>query len=324
MKILLFIMSSKWKNIELLLNKEFLLGLFTILLIFWSLFYLIPGLLILIFNSFLGILLILLATIIISLQNLKLGLIFGFISLILMRMTSMIKNKEGFTWNEEDRMNFIAIQQTKNPGIVFDTAIIERQISNDELNYYFKNGKWPWSKKTEELYTEALNNNPFIRQYPKLSLENSKTIYNENAILQILGQQTKEGQFLINGVELELKDDNNSSFVSNDGWGDYPYNSGQKKKERPIIKCDMYDSNKLVKITPTGRDPVLGSETSITNLVDINNLEKLIPGFKFLKGKCNPCSNINNIPEYNCPFELKIKNNEGPISSVWEYLWFGK
>jgi len=320
-------MSLSWKENKYTLNssnKQLLIGIIVILFIFWFLYYLLPNLLILLLNTFLGNLLILLTILLISSKNLRFGIIIGIIALSLIRMSSMISSKEGFTWNEKDKNNFISLQQTKNPGIVFDTSIIEKQISNEELEYYFNNGKWPWSKKTEELYTEALNNNPIIRQYPKLSMENSKTIYNENAILQILGQQTKEGQFLINGVELELKDYGKSSFESDDGLGKFPYNSGQKIKRRPIIKCDMYNSNQLVKITPTGRDPVLGSETSITNLVNINNLEDLIPGFKFLKGKCNPCTNINGVPEYNCPFELKIKNNEGPISSVWEYLWFNK
>lgn len=314
-------MSKSWKNTELL-NKEFLMGLFTILLLFWSLFYLIPGLLILIFNSFLGILLILLATLIISLQNLKMGIIFGVISLILMRMTSMIiTKKEGFTWREEDRMNYIAIQQTKNPGIVFDTKIMENQITQKELDYYFNNGKWPWSKKTEELYADAVNNNPIIRQYSKDSIETTKSIYNESAILQILAQQSKEGQFLINGIEIELEKKNDP----NEGWGDYAYNSGQLKHERPVIKCSMDDKNNVLQqITPTGRDPVLGSETSKTSIVDINYLEKIIPGFKYLKGVCNPCSNINSLPQYNCPFELKIKDNEGPVSSIWKYLWFKK
>jgi hypothetical protein len=53
-------------------------------------------------------------------------------------------------------------------------------------------------------------------------------------------------------------------------------------------------------------------------------LEKLIPGFKYLNGVCNPCLNINSTPNYNCPFELKIKDNEGPMSPIWKYLWFNK
>ena len=311
-------MSKSWKNIELLLNKEFLLGIFILLLIFWSLFYLIPGVLILIFNSFLGILLILLATILISLQNLKIGITFGLICLILMRMTLMVK--EGFTWNEKDRSNYIAIQQTKNPGIVFDTQIMKNQISQPELDYYFKNGMWSWSNKTDELYSAAVNKNPIIRQFSKDSVETTKTIYNENAILQILAQQSKEGQFLINGVEIELEKKDNS----NDGWGDYAYNAGQLKHNRPLIKCTMDNNNVLHQITPTGREQIFGSETSKTSIVDINNLEKIIPGFKYLKGVCNPCSNIGANPEYNCPFELKIKDNEGPISGIMEYLWFKK
>lgn len=324
-------MSLSWKKMKEILstneNKELIIGILSILIIIWILFYLLPGVLVLLFNTFLGNLIILLVTLLIALKNLKMAIIVGLISLMLIRMMRLVslnsKNdaKEGFIWNEQKKRDYIAIQQTNNSGIVFDTSVMEKQITNEELDYYFKHGSWPWSKKTEDLYEDAINNNVYIRQYPKVSIERAKTIYNENAILQILAQQTKEGQFLINGVEIGL--DNDDADIMNSGllWA---YDSGQIKKKRPIVKCSMDNKNVLQKITPTGRDPVLSSETSETSIINIENLEKIIPGFKFLKEKCNPCSNINAIPEYNCPFELKIKENEGPISPVWEYLWFGK
>jgi hypothetical protein len=69
--------------------------------------------------------------------------------------------------------------------------------------------------------------------------------------------------------------------------------------------------------------PPIGSLNSptITEL-DYNDLENVIPGFKFLKQPCNPCIALNAKPNYTCPFSVKTKNNPtGTISQVWKYLW---
>ena len=72
-----------------------------------------------------------------------------------------------------------------------------------------------------------------------------------------------------------------------------------------------------------GDDKMLGNHTTKIENVNVSNLEKLIPGFSFLNEPCDPCSALNYDANqrYDCPFELKIKENKGPISAIWEYLW---
>ena len=77
----------------------------------------------------------------------------------------------------------------------------------------------------------------------------------------------------------------------------------------------------LERITYTGKGRIYGEQTSKTTSVDYNDLENIIPGFKFLNGPCNPCGAINENPDYSCPFQLKVKNKSPFISDVWQYLW---
>jgi len=45
-----------------------------------------------------------------------------------------------------------------------------------------------------------------------------------------------------------------------------------------------------------------------------------MPGFSFVNGPCNPCSPLNDNPDYSCPFKLNVKGNDA-ISDVWKELW---
>jgi hypothetical protein len=305
-------------------NKYILIGILTILVTLWSLLYLIPGLLSSLFNTILGNLILVSISLLLCFKNIYYGLISLVVFIILIRTITVASvNKEGFRWTKTQQQDFIVKQQTMNPGVVFDTNILQTQTTPDELEYFSKNGYWPWSERTKELYIDAANRNPITRQYPEDQMSQLQTIYNEKAILQVLSQQTKEGQFLINGVEIE---ETNNPMDLPSGWGDFPYTSGLMRKRRPIVKCNMKDTNNatLEKITPTGYEGILNSKTYKKTDVDLNDLEQLVPGFKFLKGKCNPCSNINKTTDYSCPFELDIKDAEPGVSNVWDYLWFNK
>ena len=77
----------------------------------------------------------------------------------------------------------------------------------------------------------------------------------------------------------------------------------------------------LERLTYTGKGGIYGEQTSKVTNVDYNDLENIIPGFKFLNGKCNPCKAINETPEYSCPFKLEVKNQSPYISDIWQYLW---
>jgi hypothetical protein len=94
--------------------------------------------------------------------------------------------KEGFTWSDSSKDEFVRLQHTINPNIIFDTEEIQKQASQKDLNYYLSNGIWYWSDKVKNMYKKASEHNPYIRTSPEDSMNYAQKIYNENAILQVL------------------------------------------------------------------------------------------------------------------------------------------
>jgi hypothetical protein len=307
-------------------NKTMLIGLLTLLVVLWIILYMVPMLFVYTFDTILGNLILILIVILIGVNNYKYGIFLGTIFIILYRSYHLSQlQKEGFEWSNSSRDNFILIQNTINPNIVFDTKVIQQQASQEELDYFLKNGFWPWSKEVENLYETSLLKNPYIRTYSKNEIERVKTIYNQNAILNILASQTKEGQFLLNGVS--IKSNLNYNPLNNpledlpSGWGEFGYTSGLIKPMNNIIKCHINENDNatLQKITYTGKGGILNQQTKKIKPIDYNYLEKIIPGFKFIGKKCNPCKALNFPADYSCPFSIDISGNE--ISPIWKYLW---
>ena len=298
-------------NIKKIFNEENrtkVIGFLTILILLWLILYLIPDIMSSLFNTFLGNLILFTIVALISLYNIKYGIISSLIIIILYRFSHILK--EGFSWTPNSTQNFLLIQNTINRQKIFDIDIIKNQASQEELDYFNSNGKWPWSQKTKDLFVEALKKNPFIRTLPEDSLNYTMTIYNEAAILRILSYQTKEGQFLLDGVLIKDPSGNKMEDLPN-GYGEFPYKSGLiGNKSDDVIKCNMNKRNgsTLERIRYTGKGGIYGEQTSKTTSVDYNDLENIIPDFKFLNGPCNPCGAINENPDYSCPFQLKVKN----------------
>ena len=329
------------KNIKTQLNenKTKIIGLLTILVLFWLIFYFIPEIFVSLFNTLLGNLILMICVVLVSLKNYKYGIMLGLTILILLRVQALTK-KEGFTWNEKSTQDFIAIQDTINPKIIFDTNLIQKnQASQEEVDYFNKNGFWPWSQEVEELYKEAVSNNPYIRNSGEDAVKSARKIYNQNAIMRILSYQTKEGRFLLNGVQVKNEGGNSLETLPS-GFGIFGYESGLiGNLQNDIVKCSSSSNNsKIEKITYTGKDGIYGQQTKTVTPVDYHNLENIIPGFSFIKGPCNPCVAINEKADYSCPFDLTVKKGasirdvlepstddlSSSISSVWKYLWKDK
>lgn len=310
---------NKLKNLINNENKKRLIGILTILLILWLILYFIPEVLVSLFNNILGNLLLLTLSLLLLVYDIKYGIIFSIVVIIIYRFSHL---KEGFTWNPNSTQDFLRIQNTINRNKIFDVNMIQQsQASQEELDYFNKNGMWPWSQNTKNLYESALNRNPYVRTYSKDSIKYARTIYNEAAILRMLSYQTKEGQFMLNGV---LVKDNQRVEELPSGFGDFPYDSGLiEDRTYDIIKCNMNKPNgaALERIQFTGKGGIYGEQTTKVTPVDYNNLEKVIPGFTFIDGPCNPCGAVNEIPDYSCPFKLKEKNKPTFINSVWQTLW---
>lgn len=230
--------------------------------------------------------------------------------------------REGFTWTSDSTKNFIDVQKTINPHVVFDTDELQKQAPQEELDFFLQNGYWPWSQQVQELYKQSVAANPFVRTDPEDAMNNAMKIYNQSIILEMISWQTKEGQFLLKGVAISDGSGNKLEDLPS-GWGDYGYSSGLITKRNNIIQCGLNKdgSRSLQQTKFTGKDKITGAQTKEVTAVDYNKLEDLIPGFSFINGKCNPCVAINDTPDYSCPFNLDISGSNSNMSAVWQYLW---
>jgi len=293
------------------IDKIKLIGLLTILLAAWILLYLIPEIFVSLFNTLLGNLVLIVTTILVYTKNKYFGIGLGIAFLVLFRFAQLSRtsshSKEGFT--QKSINDFLLIQDTINKHKVFDMNIISQQASQAELDYFNTNGLWPWSIPTIELYQEAIRKNPYIRADAADATNYARTIYNEAAILRVLSYQTKEGQFLIDGVLVKDPQGNQTEELPS-GFGSFPYESGlQADRTYDVIKCNLNNESKpaLERIKYTGHDGIYGQQTKQTTPVDYNELENIIPGFKFENNPCNPCGLLADIPDYSCRFKLQVK-----------------
>ena len=323
-------LSKKFKEFANDENKTMIIGLLTILIFLWLVIYLIPSFFVSLFDTFLGRIILVVIVILVGLNNYKYGLMLALILIIFTRFVDIVRinastnSKENFELlSKLSTLDFLHIQHTINPKIVFDMEIIKKQASQLELDYFLKNGMWPWSQDVINLYTEAVNKNPFIRTYSGDSVNYARKIYNQAAILRLLSIETKEGNFLISGVQINGGPKNDLEDLPS-GYGDFGYQSGLKQHMNPVIKCNIDDNGNasLEKTEYTGVGGIFGEQTSKKSPVDYNNLESEIPGFKFLNGPCDPCKAVNfSSQDYSCPYNLDIKGVEPGASGVWKKLW---
>jgi len=315
------------KNIEKLLNNDTqtkIIGLLTILIALWLLLYFIPELLSSLFTTLLGNLILILTIILVFAYNKTYGLGLGLAVIIIYRFAHLIPTHEGFTWTKESTQDFLKTQTTINRNTIFDVNLIkENQASQEELDYFNKHKMWPWSETTIELYKEAVGSNPYIRTLPEDEVKRIRTIYNEAVILNILSQQTKEGQLLLNGVLVKDPKGNPLEELPS-GFGEFPYSSGLiEDRTYDVIRCNIKSPTdaSLERIKYAGKGGIFGEQITEETPVDYNELEKIIPGFNFIDKPCNPCSALNAKPDYSCKFTLNAKDKSPFISNVWKYLW---
>ena len=260
-------MKNYYKNIKSLFNednKTKVIGLLTILIFIWLNLYFIPNIFVSLFNTLLGNLILVLVAILVSMYNTKYGILTSIMLIVLYRFSRLsMKTVEGFQWDEKTTQDFLSIQRTINPNKVFDVNMIQNtgQATQQEVEYFIKQGEWPWSPKTIELYRESLIANPYIRNYSEDSIRYARTVYNESAILRIISLQTKEGLFLTNGVLVQDPSGNPYEELPS-GFGDFPYDYGlMDDKRSDVIKCNMRDGA-LERIRYTGKGGIYGEQTS--------------------------------------------------------------
>jgi len=212
-------------------------------------------------------------------------------------MVCLGTNTENFT--SESETKFLDIQKTINPNIQFNMTEIDKQISQQDLDEFIKNGYWTWSAETQRFYKDALSTNPYVKSEDLgKAMKKAQTIYNEQIILQILMSQTPEGRFLLNGMNI-------MGEIPDSGFGNYPYEAGLKDQEpEATVRC-YQSEEKGGKYSLTDKDK---------KTIDYKNLESLVPGFKFINGACDPCDALND--NNNCPFKVTEKT-----SDIWSRIW---
>lgn len=345
---------NQFQNInikDLLKNKKQAIKIFIIILILLlTILYVIPDIFALFLNTVLGnAILLLVAIYLFFYKDYRITIIFVLGWIIMVRIIQMAKwqqhkqenfendnrnintnqNTEG--WTPDKIREFTALQYTMNPNYVFDTAQIAKVTTPQELDYFLANQQWPWSKEVEELYKTNLNHNTYVSNFSGEGLNRAKQLYSQNQILQILSKQSKEGQFLLNGVFITNQKEDN--LPTDNGIGEYAYTSGIKSRsnERTTIKCGLDKNGNSVP------QKIEGEYGTIENITDFNKLEEMIPGFTFLEESCNPCSALNDPPDYSCKYQLNIKDNTTDnssiklknesafpltgISKIWSYIW---
>lgn len=204
--------------------------------------------------------------------------------------------KEGFTWSKQSIQDFLIFQSTVNPNTQFNMEQIQNQASEDELQELLDNGKWPWSQNTKYLYMDGVNRNRILKIDPQDSLNFVRTVYNENAAKKLLSWNTKEGHFLLNGVQI----DGGSIQCGTKG-------------------LDINDSH-MVKKVQKGYNLWNGYRNLEKKVLKDDELEHEIPGFHFIKGPCNPCVALND--DYSCPFQINVVGQDSNhVSSIWKQLW---
>jgi hypothetical protein len=207
--------------------------------------------------------------------------------------------KEGYvssTWSEKLIQQFLTYQYYHNPNYIFDINIIQKQASSKEVEDYLKNGKWNWSPQVENIYKKYIYNAPFVSFDEKSSIENAKKIYNEKAITDLMSWNSKEGYFILNGAVLGQSKN-------------LPKNINNQ------IKCNT--KGQMMKIINKDVDIYPGYMIQEKTILPFEDIPKTLTGFQFIDGPCNPCIQEKN---NTCKFKLNIGDG-GEISSIWKYLW---
>jgi hypothetical protein len=326
-------------------NQKIIIGFLSILIFLWMILYVIPGIFSTLFNTLLGNLILLLGIILLGIKDIKYSLLALLLVIVLYRFSQLNNQsfnnqtnlKEGFTWSQQSTTDFINLQGTLNPHVVFDTNKIQQQASQEEVEYFLQNQLWPWSQEVQDLYKESVMNNQYIQINPEDAVNQARQIYNQQIILEIISWQKKEGQFLLNGIivnDISGADPsgNSTASYSRNGAGSYAFTSGLISNENnpniKIIKCKSDPSGNYA-LSQGQYDE--SQQKQVYTEVEASDLENIIPGFKFVSQPCNPCVALNSPPNYTCPFTLDLSNNNSQgqpnnlfsnnISKVWQYLW---
>lgn len=222
---------------------------------------------------------------------------------------------EGFVWSKDTVNKFNKYQETVNlNNSQFNMRVLQEQASEDEAKELLRTGYWPWSESTKKQYMEYISQNTMLKIEPEEALDYAMRLYNEIAAKKLVSWNTKEGLFLLYGLNLD-NDSGNIIGIDSDGNG---ITAAGKIAKKGVIKCSDDPKSVLQKTTINGYNLFNGYKNTTTENINIKDIPNKVPGFSFVKGECNPCSPF--YLNYNCPFKLNVEGNN-KISDVWKELW---
>ena len=306
-------------------NFFMLLGFFSILISLWVILYALPNIFVSLFHTFLGNFILIIAVIIVGMINVRAGIAILILFVVLYQFYhyAVITNtgerivKEGFTdvkndhplWSDDTVKKFLKYKSENLPKSEYNMDVLQQQASEPEVRSLINTGSWNWSKFTQELFKESIASNTDIRIEPGEALKNAMKIYNNSAAKQLLSWQTKEGRFLLDGVQIKQTEIPNL----------FP-------NSPTTIKCSEDKNGRTImqKTVHTGTDYFTGYKNYEKTTVENADIPSEIPGFSFLSAPCNPCVALNEKPEYNCPFTFKNerdKKDTNKVSAIWASLW---
>jgi hypothetical protein len=149
------------------------------------------------------------------------------------------------------------------------------------------------------MYKNAVAENWNISVDLGTSLNSAQSVYNQFAAMEILAWNTKEGAFLIDGAVIGQS-------------------KNMPKNVNNVVRCNT--NNGLEKVIYTGYNSINGSLQSQVTPVANEDIPSIVNGFKFLNEPCNPCSALDNPPNYSCPFSINTGNG-ATVSPIWQKLW---
>lgn len=318
-------------------NINIFIGIISILVAFWAVLYAIPSLFATLFHTLLGNLILILCAIFMGMFHLRAGITAFVVIVILYQFSKYGSNggaKEGFdkgtdkgtdkgadkkgtnegantnTWSKQTIYDFIKYIRLMYPESQINMNVLQSQATEDEVRSLIANKTWAWSQETKDLYINAVSRNSIIKVDPGDALAQSMKIYNNNAARHLLSWNTKEGQFLTEGIDLGPSA-GEPLFV--------------KDKKHDTIKCAIGNDNNIdesymEKTTYYGAKYFSGLFKMKKERISNENLPNEIAGFSFIKGSCNPCVALNTTPDYSCPFKVNVKGDD-TVSNVWSKLW---
>lgn len=118
-------------------------------------------------------------------------------------------------WTDNLTNKFLKYQNTVFEGdYQFNVSELQKQATPEEVDYLLKTGYWPWPDDLKYLFLDAVARQPIIKAVPGEALDDAMKLYNEQAARRLLAWNTKEGNFLLQGIITPNQTGVNQSFLS--------------------------------------------------------------------------------------------------------------